>query len=133
MDDYNPCLSCGVCCTHFRVSFYWAEAEAFLGGVVPVDYTEDINDRFKCMKGTNPQNGEPRRCIALQGEIGQSIYCSIYENRPNPCRDYPLWMEDGSINPKCQELRALYGLPPVDPPFNPPQSPNTSPIEPQVA
>ncbi|THB82127.1 YkgJ family cysteine cluster protein, partial [Pantoea allii] len=21
----NPCVSCGACCAHFRVSFYWAE------------------------------------------------------------------------------------------------------------
>lgn len=23
----DECLRCGACCAHFRVSFYWAEAE----------------------------------------------------------------------------------------------------------
>ena len=123
--EFNPCLSCGVCCAHFRVSFYWAETDPFLGGQVPVELTENINDRFVCMQGTNCQSP---RCIALKGEIGEQVYCSIYDNRPTPCRDYPLWMQDGSINPECQRLRALYGLPPVDPPFNPNHVPPNIPI-----
>lgn len=32
MDAYNPCLDCGICCTHFRISFYWAEADDTPGG-----------------------------------------------------------------------------------------------------
>jgi Fe-S-cluster containining protein len=127
MDDFNPCLSCGVCCAHFRVSFYWAETDPFLGGVVPVELTEDINDRFKCMRGTNCK--QPR-CVALQGEVGTQVSCAIYENRPTTCRDFPLWMEDGQINPECQRIRVLHGLPPVDPPTHPSFTP---PIEPKVA
>jgi hypothetical protein len=30
----NPCVSCGACCAHFRVSFYWAEADDAPGGIV---------------------------------------------------------------------------------------------------
>ena len=128
MDDFNPCLSCGVCCTHFRVSFYWAEADPFMGGTVPAELTEKINDRFVCMKGTNQHNP---RCIALEGTVGECVSCSIYDKRSNPCRDFPLWMEDGSLNPECQRLRQIHGLPPIILPDDHPT--NNPPTMPQVA
>lgn len=127
MDNFNPCLSCGVCCSHFRVSFYWAEADPFLGGLVPSELTENLNRHYLCMQGTNSQ--QPR-CVALQGEVGQSVACSIYPNRPSPCREFPLWLADGSLNPECQRIRQLHGLPPIEPPTSPN---NIPPHYPQVA
>src|SRR5690606_3074996 len=67
MSDYNPCMSCGICCTHFRISFYGAEGDDAPGGFVPADMTEKLNDHMRCMKGSN---SVPRRCAALAGEVG---------------------------------------------------------------
>ncbi|WP_092507633.1 YkgJ family cysteine cluster protein [Xenorhabdus mauleonii] len=108
----NPCISCGACCSYFRVSFYWAEAEDG-GGTVPVSRTEKLNDFMRCMKGTN----EPRpRCINLCGEIGKSVSCSIYHNRPSPCREFPQAWETNDYNENCDRARAAHGLPPLPKP-----------------
>ena len=107
----NPCLSCGACCSHFRVSFYSGEIAGETGGTVPPELVTQIGPLRACMKGTE-MGGKP--CIALRGQVGQTgVHCSIYELRPSPCRDYPLWMEDGTPNPDCQRLRAAIGLPPL--------------------
>lgn len=112
MSSPNPCLSCGVCCTHFRVSFYWTEADDAPGGFVPAALTEKLGHHLRCMKGSN---NVPRRCIALEGDVGKSVACRIYELRPSPCREFPLYLEDGTLNPRCNELRAGAGLLPLTP------------------
>ncbi len=112
MSEPNPCLGCGICCTHFRISFYWTEADDAPGGTVPVGMTEKVNHYMRCMKGSNSL---PRRCSALQGEVGTSVSCSIYAQRPSPCREFPVYLDDGSPNPRCDALRATIGLPPLPP------------------
>ena len=112
MSEPNPCLDCGICCTHFRISFYWAEADDAPGGFVPAVMTEKLNHHLRCMKGSNDV---PRGCSALAGQPGTSVLCTIYENRPTPCREFPVYHEDGSPNPKCDEMRATIGLPPLQP------------------
>src|SRR3546814_5925513 len=64
----NPCLSCGACCAHFRVSFYCGEIAGESGGTVPPELVTQISPLRGCMKGT--ENGG-QRCIALRGEVGQ--------------------------------------------------------------
>ena len=50
------------------------------------------------------------RCISLRGELGKpGIHCAIYENRPTPCREFDIWLPDGTPNPDCQRLRAALG------------------------
>jgi len=106
--EANPCLSCGACCAHFRVSFYFGELSGEMGGCVPVELTSKINDFRAAMKGTESGNG---RCVALCGDIGKpGVCCSIYPNRPTPCREFDPWLPDGSPNPDCQRLRAQQGL-----------------------
>jgi Fe-S-cluster containining protein len=100
----HPCLTCGACCGSFRVSFYWSEP-------VPEEFTEKLNDFRACMK--HAQDPERPRCIALGGEIGRKVACGIYENRPTPCRDFTASFEDGQSNPRCDQARARYGLPPL--------------------
>ncbi|MGB7648286.1 MAG: YkgJ family cysteine cluster protein, partial [Pseudomonas fluorescens] len=41
MSEASPCLSCGACCSHFRVSFFWGEC-ASSGGTVPDDLVVQI-------------------------------------------------------------------------------------------
>ena len=60
------------------------------------------------MKGTETGKG---KCIALTGKVGIKVGCSIYENRPTPCREFNVWDNKGNPNPRCQELRKEIGLP----------------------
>lgn len=108
----NPCLACGACCAHFRVSFYFGELAEQPGGWVPVELTSKVNDFRAAMKGTEKGEG---RCVALRGELGQNgIHCAIYENRPTPCREFDPWLSDGTPNPDCQRLRIQRGLTALD-------------------
>lgn len=124
-EEYNPCISCGACCGFYRASFYWAETDAADGGTVPAGMTEKLNDFRSVMKGTN----QPKpRCIALVGEIGVAVRCSIYEQRASVCRDFKLSYENGVHNPGCDKARAVYGLSPLEPFTNQPEA---SPEEPK--
>ena len=99
----NLCMSCGACCAHFRVSFYWGEADDMPGGLVPAGLTEQVHAHLRCMKGTN---SNPLRCVALSGEVGKQVACTIYELRPSPCREFNVFEEDGTPNERCLRLRA---------------------------
>jgi len=117
-DDYsmsvNPCLNCGACCAFYRVSFYWAEAEPFLGGTIPTELTERLTPHRSMMRGTGDKPPKAR-CVALQGEIGAQVSCSIYPQRGSVCREFaPAW-ENGVPNERCDKARAYYGLPPLEP------------------
>ncbi|MFI4939666.1 MAG: YkgJ family cysteine cluster protein [Burkholderiales bacterium] len=113
IDDANPCLSCGACCAHFRVSFYFGELAGQPGGWVPVELTAKVNDFYAAMKDAESCKG---RCVALRGEIGEAgVSCSIYPNRPTPCREFEAWEKDGTPNPDCQRLREQRGLPALRP------------------
>lgn len=97
--DADHCLYCGACCAFFRVSFYWVEGEA-----IPEDFQEQLTPVYSCMKGTNQK--QPR-CIALQGEIGQQVQCSIYSVRSSSCREVQIGDQ------QCAKARSAYGLIPV--------------------
>ena len=96
----NPCLNCGACCNYFRISFYQGELEGGLGGFVPNEKAKKLNEFLAVMKGS--ECGE--RCNALIGEIGKNTSCEIYNNRPTPCREFPVFI-DGKINPLCNKAR----------------------------
>ena len=112
----NPCLSCGACCAFFRVSFYWVETTDAAEGIIPAHLTEDLTPFVRAMKGSNQSNP---RCIALDGKIGSSVCCSIYNQRPSTCHDFGLEFSDGlvTISPedyeRCTHARAHFSLPPV--------------------
>jgi Fe-S-cluster containining protein len=107
----NPCLNCGACCAHFRVSFYCGEIAGEGGGYVPPELVSQVSALRACMKGTEYGG---KRCIALRGELGkEGIHCAIYDNRPSPCREFSTWMDDGRPNPDCQRLRKAIGLAPL--------------------
>jgi len=99
----NPCQGCNACCRHFRISFYQGELDTQPGGFVPADMTIQITPFRACMKGTESGYGS---CIALQSN-GQ---CGIYENRPSVCREFPVYMPDGTMNTECMRLRAIYNI-----------------------
>lgn len=106
------CLRCGACCAAYRVSFYWAEAEPDLGGTVPPDLTERLDAHRLVMRGTKHQ---PVRCEALAGTPGRSVQCTIYAQRPSPCRTFLVSWEDGAPHEACNRARQRWGLPPLQP------------------
>lgn len=109
MESFNPCTSCGACCAMFRATFHWSEAEDG-GGTVPVEMTVDIDSFRRAMLGTERRES---RCVALEGEIGTRVRCTIYERRPSVCREFPVSWEDGTANDKCDRARQRAGLPPL--------------------
>lgn len=111
MSTAHPCLSCGACCAHFRVSFYWGECRS-AGGTVPDDLVTRISPYHVAMRGTE---AKPVRCVALQGELGRQVACTQYQDRSSTCREFAASWEAGERNPACDAARAAYGLPPLEP------------------
>lgn len=105
----SACMTCGACCAFFRVSFYWGELQSG-GGVVPDALADKLNHHMSCMQGTNSKSP---RCVALAGEVGQAVACTIYNERPSPCRSFSCNAESLEYNPDCDRARAHYGLPPL--------------------
>jgi Fe-S-cluster containining protein len=114
--EKNPCVECGACCSKFRVSFYWAEADPDLGGMVPPELTDPLPPDRQSMKNSG---GAKPRCIALRGEVGQENYCAIYPLRPSPCREFGVNWTDGWVSylpgelERCNRARAGFGLLPL--------------------
>lgn len=106
----HPCLSCGACCAHFRVSLHWSEAEPSLGGRVPIALTEPLRAHERAMRGTS--QAQPR-CIALDADIGRYSRCTIHERRPSVCAQVPASLEFGQRSRQCDSSRAAHGLPPL--------------------
>ena len=111
----HPCLSCGACCAHYRVGLHWSEAEPEpgtpdLGGRVPIALTETFGPHQRSMRGTWAK--QPY-CVALQGTVGESVGCSIYDARPGACRDLRMSWDGGGPNPQCDRARIAYGLAPL--------------------
>ncbi|MDR1889381.1 MAG: YkgJ family cysteine cluster protein [Zoogloeaceae bacterium] len=104
----NPCRSCGACCAAFCVDFHPVE---LAGGVyawasgVPVNMTVPVTAAMVRMRGTDDF---PPRCVALAGEVGQSVSCRIYASRPSPCREfYP-------AHAACDRARWRHGMLPCN-------------------
>ncbi|WMS87828.1 YkgJ family cysteine cluster protein [Pleionea litopenaei] len=95
------CQSCGACCAHYRVSFYNGECDFTEQGRVPTDLVKTVNPFMVCMSGTQLN---PPRCVALNGEVGSSVSCNIYEKRSSACRNF----EAGSE--ACFQARVAHGI-----------------------
>lgn len=105
----HPCHSCGACCAYFRVAFYWREAESF----PDQESFEDLDSLKRQMRGTNQKHG--LRCCKLEGKVGEQVSCSMYKDRPTPCREFRASYENGEQNQRCDEARAHYGMAPLRP------------------
>lgn len=107
----SPCLSCGACCASFRVSFY--RGEAIPGpGAVPDELVEPVSAFHVAMRGTTTT---PVRCVALDGQVGSAVTCSIYPLRASTCREFTASWEHGEPQPACDAARARWGLPALTP------------------
>lgn len=105
-------MRCGACCATYPVIFSRQELDSEAGGWVPVALAEPdpIFTRCAHMRGTREQ---PRRCVALEGTIGVSVSCAIYDQRPSPCRDFATEADAGKGDARCGDARRLQGLPPL--------------------
>lgn len=108
----NQCLYCGACCAYYRAAFYWTEADDAPDGTVPVALTVQVTPMQRAMRGT--ERSKPR-CCALQGEVGQTVSCSIYPLRASPCREFTASWENNQKNDRCDAARRKWGLPPLQP------------------
>ena len=70
---------------------------------------------MRAMKGSF---GEKPRCVALKGEIGKEVACSIYDLRSSVCREFPVAWEQGIPNERCDRARVAHGLEPLRPPLD---------------
>ncbi len=52
------------------------------------------------------RDSETGNCLALKGDVGKTVGCGIYENRPEDCRKF----DAGSD--RCRALRRAYGIEP---------------------
>ncbi|KFN50761.1 YkgJ family cysteine cluster protein [Arenimonas composti] len=108
----HPCLRCGACCAAFRVAFHWTEAQPAKPDGVPEAMTSPLRRHELQMRGTELA---PMRCVALAGDIGVDAHCSIYAQRPTPCRELlPAW-EGGEPSVQCDRARERHGLTPLTP------------------
>ena len=105
------CESCGACCASYRVDFNPAELAQTAGGAgVPAAMALPLTPKLMRMKGTDDA---PPRCIALQGEIGCHVGCTIYADRPSPCHEFNPWAALGIVDDACDRARRRHGLPPL--------------------
>jgi len=103
----SVCQSCGACCACFRVDFHPVELAggAFAWGEgVPLAMTVPVTANIVRMAGTD---AAAPRCVALAGEIGQAVGCTIYAARPSPCREFD------TEHDACNRARQRCGLPPL--------------------
>lgn len=105
-DDH--CTRCGACCAAFRVDFHHSELASVTPDGVPDALVVPVTATLRRMRGTDEA---PPRCVALLGDIGMSVGCSIYSNRPSPCRDFAPYAALGIGDDACNRARARHGLP----------------------
>lgn len=89
------CRTCGACCRGFTVDVDASDE-------VPEHLTKQDSLFGWVMRERNGQ------CIALKGKVGVGCECSIYEDRPQVCRDC---FQGCSV---CNLARGLQGLPPLE-------------------
>lgn len=105
-DDH--CTRCGACCAAFRVDFHVSELASRNGGRgVPDALTVAVTATLRRMRGTD--DGPPR-CVALEGEIGRAARCTIYADRPSPCRDFAPYAALGMGDEGCDRARRKHGM-----------------------
>ena len=109
MSDF-ACLSCGACCAAFRVDFHCSDLVTAEHPGVPLALTVPVTASLLRMRGTDEA---PPRCIALDGVVGQAVRCTIYEQRPGPCRDFAPYAPLGIGDDACDRARRRFGLAPL--------------------
>ena len=96
----HPCRACGACCRQLPVSFHENEINVSLARFVEPDHPNHVRMR----------RADSGACAALEGTCGKFTTCTVYADRPSPCRDFePSW-EFGRANPHCDAARISEGM-----------------------
>ena len=101
------CQTCGLCCCHPLTK---ADGPVADDRLLSYSGTHEVTYRWwHGYEETFTETGYWMRmrdghCIALEGELGKSVSCSIYADRPSACRQF----EAGSES--CLHLREKAGL-----------------------
>ncbi len=92
-DNYD-CTRCGACCVaDYEGPDYVHLLDQDLDRLDPEEqdrlvYTErSYGKQQHSMKTVYDRRGNCR-CIALKGVVGEDVSCSIYDRRPNVCRNF---------------------------------------------
>lgn len=96
-----PCIECGACCAYFKVGFKRANNQQVPWQTIKIVRGESFMEGAEIFKG---------RCNQLTGDIGKHCLCSIYENRPDVCDLFSVWLPNGKQNPRCIKAREFHGL-----------------------
>lgn len=119
---YDVCGTCGACCNFGDNSFHVLGVKISESDDtrVPPELTTNfyaITNRLSSLSRRTPRTVRGKfmiwnmnRCIAHRGEVGVASSCSIYEDRPVTCRDFPIG------DPMCVWSRQMAGLSPPAPP-----------------
>lgn len=104
--DFPECQDCGACCSYFKVYFREEDNPNYkkLGDKIFFVSKDKI-----FMKGRETFKGG--KCVALEGEVGKHVSCSVYEDRPDVCRKFDRVLPNGKINPRCVQARLSLKLP----------------------
>ena len=92
-DNYD-CQQCGACCvSDFDSVDYVHLREEDLDRLNADEYkqfvyTDATYGKTQCSMRTARDSEGNCRCAALEGQVGKSVSCSIYERRPLVCRKF---------------------------------------------
>ena len=103
-EDFPECQECGACCAYFRILFSPKENQQVIKLGSNIFLMK--KDGRGVMNGTD--NFNKGRCVALTGEINTFVSCSIYDNRPDVCRQFQRVLPNGYINPRCLQAKENY-------------------------
>lgn len=99
------CMSCGACCSFFTVQCTKKDLEKLTEAQVVrkiIFFEKKVfmlgTERFK------------QRCQFLDGNVGEQVKCTIYEQRPQACRDFHIQLANDKINQRCNKARAHHNL-----------------------
>ena len=109
-ESTSACCACGACCVTYRVTLPRIELDTAPGGRVPAGLTEPYTPTTACMR-EHPDT--PGRCIALAGEVGVAVSCTIYPQRPSACSDFAPLSAIGIGDEACDEARRRHGIIPL--------------------
>ena len=104
------CQACGACCCNSAVN----KSEKFID-YVEVKPKDALFHRRGLVKHLCVVNsigethlkliGREQRCIALAGDLGADVRCTIYEVRPKPCRTVEPGSEECLARRKDQKIK----------------------------
>lgn len=99
------CQTCGACCVFLLcVAVRPSDATPTAAYWDVTSDDDDADDKPMVVDRFLRRDGATGACASLGGKLGESVACGIYEQRPQPCRDF----EAGSD--KCHALRRAFGF-----------------------